>query len=832
MNYRVIAAMAATCLAAATACASIDRPAVGQWEGTAYRDGGWFSYQMASPYAVGGSYPNGALKFDKVGEFVLSPLYAAPIRKVILKCKCSSATPTRILKVAPFVSGVETNSPTAMSASDDIQVLDFPAAAGVTAFRIFLDGSSSTGVWGVSDICVFYGEKTDDEDACLREFASQLPTPENLRAADFTESTLTLAADAVAGAAGYRFEVFRLDGTPETVVREDFADAPELSGGWEFGTTNNAVLAMATSSYIDTKTAADAGALKIEKGSGAGGVRVEILSPEFPDDVTEVSFVSKRSSGDSTDKIAVYGRSSSEGAWIAIDDPFDVATSQKWTTNHVTMAGIRQVMFAFSADDAASCRPCGLDTLRVVYGGNETRTAATDAEAVHAEPSLALSGLACTRYAFRTQAVGGAGFRDSSWGDEQVVDLAWAGISVLPPTGVSASVEGGWLAVSWNEVAGAARYVVTAEPADDTLEPITAETESTSCEIVVPALGEYAVTVKAVSPGGKSEATSAAVPVSVALGSIGAVAAEATDVSEITATWSPVPLSEGYRVRLYLVGNGGARTLAETAYTMACTATFAGLDPAASYVVEVSPQPSDDAGLAAQSEEVDLSAEHFRKTGAAPLSTDGFEENFDALAGLTGDAELKRTSLDYWQLAKGEAEPEKLLYTATTNRSTGGVYAFSDAARTISSFALGSLAAGTFGCTFGIALANVGDPAVEKTMTLSFDTIQRSYRTNPAAYALEWKMTDGEAGILSEGGWTAVEIPACAPYVSADIERPEGEFRQNVSVELVLPARLAPGGVLILRWRHPKISSGPMMAIDNVRLSCTRIQRALRMTVK
>ena len=93
-------------------------------------------------------------------------------------------------------------------------------------------------------------------------------------------------------------------------------------------------------------------------------------------------------------------------------------------------------------------------------------------------------------------------------------------------------------------------------------------------------------------------------------------------------------------------------------------------------------------------------------------------------------------------------------------------------------------------------------------------------------------MTDGETGILSDGGWMAVTIPASAPYAAGDAECPAGEFRQNVSVELALPARLAPGGVLILRWRHPKTSAGPMMAIDNVRLNCTRIQRALRMTVK
>ena len=834
MNLRVIAAVAASGFVVATASASIDRPAVGQWEGTAYRDGGWFTYQMAAPYAADASYPAGALKFDSGTPFVLSPLYSAPIRKVALKMSCASDSPTRFLQLAPFVSGVQDSSgQVEVGNADGAQVVDFPVAAGVTAFRLFL-GSGSTGTWAVTDICVFYGEKTDDEDACLREFARQLPTPENVRVVDFSATALSLAADAVSGAVGYRFGVFRLDGMPETVVREDFADAPELSGGWKFGATNNVKFVRSTSAnYYDAKTALDTAALKIEKGNGAGDVVAELLSPVLQDAAREVSFVCKLTSGGGSGKVRVYGRSDVAAEnWTELAVPFDVLTTMQWRTNAVDAAAdIRQVKFVFEAG-AAECRNCILDTLRVVYGGNEARTAVVDAEVVHANPAIVLAGLDCARYAFRAQAVGGTNFRDSSWSDEQVVDLDWAGISVLPPTGVSVAGAGDRLVVSWNEADGAAKYIVTAEPADDALETISAEARATSCEVVVPAFGNYAVVVTAVSPGGKSTAASAAVTATVALGPVAAVTAKATDVAEIAASWPAVPLSEGYRVRLYLLGAGEARTLAATEYVTACAATFAGLDPAARYVVEVSPQPSDDAGLAAQSEAVDLAAEHFRKTGAAPLSGDGFDENFDTLSALTGDTELKRTSLDYWQFAKGEAEPEKLLYTATTSRTTGGIYAFSDAARTLSSFALGSLATGSYGCTFGIALVNTGNLAVERTMTLSFDTIQRCYRTNPAAYALEWKMTDGETGILSDGGWMAVTIPASAPYAAGDAECPAGEFRQNVSVELALPARLAPGGVLILRWRHPKTSAGPMMAIDNVRLNCTRIQRALRMTVK
>ena len=815
--------------------AHVDQPSVREWSGTAYHDGGWFTFQMPAPYAEGGAYPDGAMKFDKTGEFVLSPLYPAPIRKMLVKAACSSASPTRTLQIAPFVAGVEAESLAgSLSASDDVQVLDFSPSANVTAFRLFVGGSGSTGVWGVSDVCVFYGEKTADEDAVLLEFASQLPAPENLRAEAIAADALTVAADAVSGASGYRFEVFRLEGTPETVAREDFASAPALSSeGWTFGAVSNASLGMATSSYVDGKSAGDAGALKIEKGKGDEPVVVEIVSPEFAASVSEVSYVSKRSTGDSSDRITVYGRASGSSEWNAIAEPFAIATSQKWTTNAVAAAGVRQVKFVFTASGDATCRPCGIDSLRVVYGGDETRTAVAGAAGVSAEPRLSLTGLVRGRHAFRVQAVGGDGCRDSSWSEERIVDLAWADIVVAAPTGVAAVPSGDTLAVSWEAAAGAERYLVSVTSADDPdAAPILAETAATQAEVSVPAIGDYFVAVTAFSPGGVSEASSDGLPVTVPLGRVASVSAEATDVSEVSAAWGAVPLAEGYRVNIYRLAGDGGRTPAGTAFVTACAASFGGLDPSAAYVVEVIPQPSDDAALGAQSESVDLSAARFRKTGAAPLPQEEWVEGFDALAGMRSATEVKRLELDYWQFAKGSAEPEKLLYTSGASSTAGGVYAFSDAAHTTNSYALGSLASGDYGCTFGIALVNAGELAVERDVSLSFDMIQRSYRKNGSAYVLEWKVTDGETGILSEGGWTAAEIPASAPWAAGDEGCPAVECRQTANVALSLPARLATGGVLVLRWRHPKVASGPMMAIDNVRLGFRRQQQALRVTVR
>lgn len=662
--------------------------------------------------------------------------------------------------------------------------------------------------------------------------AAQLPAPGNLRASGFTSTSLSLEADAVDGASGYRFEVSRLEGTPETVAREDFASAPELSAaGWSLASSNTSLSNYTASGYYDV-SADDRCALKIDRKSSSGDVSVEVLTPVFPAAVRECSFVCRVGAAGKSDVFRVLGRSDGSSAWSLLAE---VVPADKSRTNATVAvgaaAGIVQAKFVFAAS-ATNFSIAAWDSLRVVYGGDETRTAVADAAAVQAEPRLSLSDLACGRYAFRAQAVGGGDYSDSPWCAEQVVDLAWAGIVVGRPTNVAAVQSGAALDVSWDAAANAERYRVTVASADDPAAvPAVAETEHTYATVAVPSIGSYLVSVTALSPGGVSQETSDVCTATVALGRVGAVAAEATDVSEVTATWGAVPLAEGYLASIYRLVDGGGRVTAGAASVAGCSATFGGLDPSATYVVEVVPQPGGDASLGAQSEPVDMSAAKFRKTGAAPLPRDEWTERFDALAGMRSDTEVRRVPLDYWQFAKGTAEPEELLYTTTSTRTTGGVYVFSDAAHTTNSFALGSLASGSYGCAFGIALVNAGRLEVDRDMELSFDMVQRSYKANRSAYVLEWKVTDGETGILSEGGWTAVEIPASAPWAAGDENCPSAEYRQTATARLSLPARLAPGGVLILRWSHPKVASGPMMAIDNVRLAFRRLQRALRITL-
>lgn len=957
--------------------ASWDQPKILGWSGTAYHDNGWLTYQMKAPYE------GGALKYDSSSSFLLSPNFSEPIRKVVLKVTSKSDAPSRYLQVIPFVHGIETTNTVLVQSSemmareissgDNYSVtVDFAASDGVTAFRLALSAGSK-GNWAVADLVCFYGGKTEDEDAKLREFAQQLPAPENLRVFNFSESALQLTADGVGGASGYRFEVYRLTGCPATTLREDFVSAPSLSEGWTLSSTNNVKLGQYTgtssSSYPDAKTAADGGhALQIEAGKGTDEVRVEIVSPLTEAFVAEYSFVSKRSGdADCSDAVTVFGRKVTDGEWQPLGEPFKVSTTKTWTTNSVPEElDIRQVKFVFTAERATAAN-CGLDTLRVVYGGNEERTSAETGECAGAIPIIGFSDLATGRYSYRAQAIGGADVRDSSWTDEQIIDLGWASLTVDAPEAVTMSASGDSLTVSWKAVPGADYYLVGVTLPDDWngAEMEAVKTTGTSATVKVPIVGTYSVRVTAVAPGGKSTAESEEVAGEVTLGKMGEVKAEALDRNTIAASWNKIPLAERYQARLigiggeaetveygwpsdegkfrlpagwsheadwdedkdcwtsggnpcpslpytgcwiatgtypkpvtrlacqYKCGSTSANTLAVTRFavyvwgdagqweavtnlettsslqslelsfdvvrnvrklkftaestsgrepgkvslgTLKITygaevrtdvesvslsedsVTFRNLDAAGRYQVVVVPQPSDGDGLASASPVINLATEKFRRVGAIPvtgLRHGTYTEDFASLTNVVGDTETRKVDLDYWQLFKGSGEAEKVLYTSGSSRTTGGVYVFSDSDSTSDSFAIGTLATGSFGCSVGLAFKNDATFPIGMKQ-LSFDWIQRTFKANANTNVLEYLVTDGFTGIGTEGTWTT--LASLVPQLAGAAES-MSESRRSVQVTEGLPTDIRPGQVLILRWRHDKGASGPMIAIDNVLLS-------------
>lgn len=973
----------ALALMAGSVEAAVDQPDALTFVGTGYHTNDWFSFATTLH-----SDGDGVL-LDNMSEFVLSPRYAAPIRKVILRVKASAPAPSRYLRVRPFVDGLEVGTNVfdcaARSVADtrtfESVSFDYPSDARVDAVRIGLDGSG-TGNWRIASLVVFFGEKGADEDEILRSFAQELPPPGHPRVASFGLTSLSLAADAVADAASYRFSVVRVDGTPLTTVVENFAAAPALTAsGWTISSENANLTEDTGSTYPDAKTASDGKALKVDKPKtvSSGAVWVEVVSAEVSDSISEASFVAKAGTTGRSDRISVYGRTDVASDWTLVGSPFAVTATKSWVTNAVPVeAGYRQVKFRFEAE-ADNFTPCGLDTLRVVYGGNETRTPVAVDES-YATPACDLTGLATARYLFQAQAVGGADYRDSSWTEPQLVDLNWVGVTVSAPDGVALSASGSTLTVSWNPVAGAESYLVTVVPVDDPYAPVVvdAQTTATSLSVTLPAVGLYAATVTASSPLGLSTATAPARTLDVSLGALGPVAAEATDPQTIAATWKAVPLAESYQATLVRLG-GSAETLslgweldgsrislppdwsAEAEWTgaqwtsgaaaypsldytdcwiasgageepitrLVCqykcgssaaailehtrfavyvadtsgdweqaarvatqtslkelaldfpasrdvrqvklvaeseskqtlgnvrlgrlaltrgvetrtavasqrvvegAATFRGLDPSERYQVVVSPQPSEDAALAAASATVDLSATTFRQTGAvsiASLRGGVYEQDFSVLTNVSADVETKSLALDFWQFLKGSGDVETLLYTSSTNRTNGGVYAFGSDGDA-SARCIGTLATSSMGCSVGLAFRNDETYPVG-VASVSFMAVQRSCRANPATYAVEWLVTDGAGAIGADGDWQLLSTPATAPYTSA-APFPGSDYRQTVELTEALPNEKIPvGGVLLLRWRHAKGASGPMMAIDDVRVAFETVAAGGRVVVK
>ena len=964
-------------LSCGVAGAVIDCPDVLSFKETGYHENGWFDYLVG--IHSGG---DGAL-FDKMEKFLLSPLYPAPIRKVVLSVKATATAPKRYLRLWPLMNATEVGTNvldcavTSVEESGKFQFVsfDFDEALSVDAFRLSLDGSGSAGNWRIEKICVVYGEKTESEDEKLKEFANELPVPTNFRVVDFSKTSLTLAADAVDESAGYRFRISRLVGMPLTVMREDFdsvADSLKMSTGWTL-TSENAKLSACTEtdgiSYVDKDGSLVVRALKIDKGSAESEpVQVEICSPELPEPVTGYSFVSKRASGnDTSNVVTVWGRVAGSETWQPfMSNAVPVSTSLTMTEGAVDSEdGIVQVKFVLSASSALTCRPCALDTLRVIYGGNEKREAVETGTEVFAEPSYSTNGLTTARYECQVQTVGSS-YRDSSWSAPLVLDLCWADLTVSAPTGIVTSTSGGMLTVSWEPVVGADHYLVDIVSVDDPelFAVRSQKTSSVTLTLAVPAVGDYTVTVTAVAPGGRAKTASDEMTATVVLDELGEVTAEALDRTTIAAKWKPIPLAESYQAKLVRIsgdtetleygwtaadrmivlpegwtsevewegdswsssgayyprlpytdcwiaspaydrpitrlvcrykcgtsssailentrfklevadGDGRWTTLVETAVTTklseltrsfaaaqnirrirltSCSTskksqgdvaigklsltvgeetyveadsqaatkgevTFVGLDPSARYRVVVAPQPSESG--TSSSTTVDLAHERFRMTGAIPLSTIRhglYEESFDSLSGMDSDTETRKAELDWWQLFKGSGEVDKLLYTAGTNRTTGGVYVFGGN----EGFPLlGTLATSSTGCSVGLAFRNDCGVPVDVT-SLAFDTVQRNLKGKAATYALEVLVAANEAGIDAAGDWMPIPIPEVAPCLT---EFPDGEaeYRQSLTVADTLPElRIPAGSVFLVRWRHEKLSGGPMMAIDNVRIEFHR----------
>ena len=551
---RRFAAAAVTLLALSLYSAS-DGPDVAGWAGTGYR-GGWFTYAVKS-----GSE---GFKLASSSQFVLSPQYSAPVRKVILKVQCNSATPSRTLCVKPFVGGIESDeaallrelsAPGAKDADEYIH-FNWDAANNVDAVRICLGGSGSSGEWTIGEIHIFYGDKQADEDEIVRELVKELPSPLGLHFTDIELDSLTVAADEVEYASGYLFEAYRLVGDPRTEVREDFSAAPEVSASWTMTTVNAKLDFYTSASYCDTAAAAESRSLKIEKSSSSGEVRVEILSPLLPVAARECSFMYKVGSKGKSDVFLVYGNSGN-GEWRELGRVVPESTSKGYAKVELEKSeGIKQFKFVVTGD-GSDFSTAAIDGLSIVYGGDEARVSVGASQAM-ATAQYSLSNLETGRYAVRVKALAAADseYGDSLWSQEEIVDLKWAELIAEAPTDITCQSVDGKLRVSWRAAGNAGYYLVkvvtSGIPSETIIEA--ARTEATSIDLALPELGDYTVIVTAYSPGGKTSASAAPIAAALELGKLGKVTATAVDRETLKVSWSGVAHAEGYRVRVFELG--------------------------------------------------------------------------------------------------------------------------------------------------------------------------------------------------------------------------------------------------------------------------------------
>jgi hypothetical protein len=248
------------------------------------------------------------------------------------------------------------------------------------------------------------------------------------------------------------------------------------------------------------------------------------------------------------------------------------------------------------------------------------------------------------------------------------------------------------------------------------------------------------------------------------------------------------------------------------------SAAVSGLNPEGRYIFEVTPLPSEGDGLSAFTDTIDMSLMKPREAEPVRFSTLKkcvFTEDFSALSGITGETPLREIALAHWQFRKGDDEPDKLKYTKTGNATAGGVYVLSDGERSESSFALGTLATSSYGCTLGIAFTNDLPYGVENP-EISFIAVQRSFKTSPKSHLLEYLVTDGRTDIGADGDWLQLTIPATAP-LTTETRDGKTEHRQTLGA-YTLPVKIPSGGALVIRWRDPKGAASPMMGIDDFSL--------------
>ena len=629
---------------------------------------------------------------------------------------------------------------------------------------------------------------------------------------------------------------------------EDFHDAPNLSEGWTYGTLSNVKTdsySGATSQYVDNKTAAagERTSLKIERpGKLSEGILplLEIVSTQMLENVRQYSFYYKRTTGDtSADRISVYGRCNETAEWILLGGPTDFATKGQWLTNSVPdNLGIRQVKFSFSSEPSTTTfQNCAIDSLRVRTGealppSEDEPSAPSDQPEPTKPTKLKLEATAPDQIQATWEGVPGENgyrvelFRSEDRRETDTPDFSGLASAVWPE-GWTHSDDIGFGLYSNKLIKVLFSSCWFASPFYP--KPITRFEYKFKSNKTSPEVGQTKLVIWA----SKTETDDDWIEfdrlqVTGSMSNVVSIIDAAEDVRRLRFSVDYQGSDTSYAREMLLGVNvlsivcGERLTVPVAAVETSETATvFSNLDATASYFVTVAPTPSADQQLVATSDALDLSKEHFRKTGAVPVTLGNltYEERFDSLSNFVSQTKTAKIALDYWQFVKDGAELPSLVLTQTnTAPQNAGCYVCRDKEKIsdIDSAMIGTLASKDSECAVGLGLKNETD-RILKNPTVTFDSVQRSSNANSATFAFEWRISDGETSIAAGSDWEEVSIPQTAP-VTSEGRSVMPEYRL-CDIVVAIPAKVPAGKVLLLRWRHPKTTSGPMMAIDNVRIS-------------
>jgi hypothetical protein len=102
------------------------------------------------------TYSESCIKFDTLSDALISKNYQSPIVAIVYSVRCSSLEPTRFLSVVIGEDGETLGRIPVVSAKDKLEegVFLIPEEAQVKKISLLLNGSGTTGVWGLGRLAI------------------------------------------------------------------------------------------------------------------------------------------------------------------------------------------------------------------------------------------------------------------------------------------------------------------------------------------------------------------------------------------------------------------------------------------------------------------------------------------------------------------------------------------------------------------------------------------------------------------------------------------------------------------------------------------------------